>query len=116
MNSKLSICRLDLMTKSAFRLRYYTTEECTILIHSSFVRHCEVLLISVEDRKIICDIIKTMNNLRALTFQCEDDKWNYCESSLTNDELILWLIDSLPSTFFIKRDKTQTSKIHLWIR
>ncbi|CAF1394779.1 unnamed protein product [Adineta ricciae] len=116
MKSDLSIRRLDLMTKSAVRLRYFTTEECHLLIHSSLIEQCEVLLISVENRMVICDIVKTMTNLRALTFQCQDDKWNYCDLWATGDELVRWLIECFPSTFFIARDKTQTSKIHLWIR
>jgi len=114
--TSISIRRLDVMTKSAFRLRYFNNEECNILAHSSIGKQCEVLLISVENRKNICEIIKIMSNLRSLTFQCKDDKWNYCHSSSTNDELLQWLSEHLSSTFLIIRDKNQTSKIHIWIK
>jgi hypothetical protein len=114
--TSISIRRLDLMTKSAFCLRYFNKEECNTLAHSSIGNQCEVLLISVENRRNICDLIKIMSNLRSLTFQCKDDKWNYCESLSTNDELLQWLAEHLSSELLMIRNKKQTSKIHMWIK
>jgi hypothetical protein len=115
--SNASIRRLDLMTKSTYRLQYFNHNECIkILAQSSIGKQCEVLLISVENRTIICELIQMMSNLRSITFQCKEDKCKYRESLSTNDEVLHWLVEHLSSEFMIVRDKRQISKIHIWIK
>jgi hypothetical protein len=115
--SNASIRRLDLMTKSTYRLQYFNHNECIkILAQSSIGKQCEVLLISVENRTIICELIQIMSNLRSITFQCKEDKCKYRESLSTNDEVLHWLVEHLSSEFMIVRDKRQISKIHIWIK
>jgi hypothetical protein len=101
-----SIYRLDFIKKNAYK-RYFNSTQCADLVNSSLGRQCKVLLINVENRMNILHLIKTMSNLRSLTFQCKDDQWN--------DELIQWLHYHLPSTCSITRDTYQTSNIRLWI-
>ena len=56
-----------------------------------------------------------MANLRALSFESQDDKWTYDENSLllARDELIEWLQQHLPSTYTVRRDVL--GEIRLWI-
>jgi hypothetical protein len=76
---------------------------------------CEVLRIGIENRMSILDLVTKMANLRALNVLCESDKWN--EQLLTsNDELIKWLQDRLPSTYMITRHTRYISDILVWIR
>lgn len=111
-----SIRRLDIMTKSALRLQYFNSEECFLLAQSSIGKQCQVLLISIENRRNICELIQIMPNLRSLTIQCKDDKYNYKRSISIHDELIQWLSEHLSSELLIFRNKSQTSRVHIWIQ
>ncbi|CAF1428295.1 unnamed protein product [Rotaria sordida] len=110
-----SIRCLNFITKFSSNITYFNTIECNTLAYSQLGRQCEVLLIKVENRTNILDLIKTMNNLRSLIFQCKDDKWNHKDISSNNDELIEWLHMCLPSTYSIIRDKNDMSIIRIWI-
>ncbi|CAF4584085.1 unnamed protein product, partial [Rotaria socialis] len=59
--------------------------ECISLIQSLLGDQCEVLLINIENRSIVVDLIENVPNLRALTFQCQDDRWGD-----TNESFIIY--------------------------
>jgi hypothetical protein len=107
-----SIRRLDFITKSKSCIRYFNNVECIVLVHSPLVLRCEILLIGIKNRTDIIDLVNKIPNLRSLTCQCEDDEYNAWS---TNDELVEWLRDHLPSTYSISRDKKRTYVIRLWI-
>jgi hypothetical protein len=108
----MSIRRLDLRPLS----EWYTNQECTTLSHSPLGTQCEVLLIRVENRTCILDLIKTMSKLQAMNVRCRDDTWNK-QLTAKNDELIKWLKHHLPSTCMVTRDEHSIySNIRLWIR
>jgi hypothetical protein len=110
-----SIRRLDFITKTKSRIRYFDSNECGVLINSPLVLHCEVLLIGIKHRTNILDLIHAISTLRSLTCHCKDDEYNSWNSSLTYDELVEWLRNRLPSTYSISRDEKQTYLIRLWI-
>jgi len=108
-----SIRRLDLIANDG----HYYGSECVSLIQSLLGSQCEVLLINIENRTIVLDLIEKMPNLRALAFQCQDDQWGDSnESLLIEDELIQWLKHRLPSNCSVIRDESEISAIRLWIR
>jgi hypothetical protein len=108
-----SIHRLDLMVNDG----HFYDFECISLIQSLLDDRCEVLLINIENRLIIFDLIENFPKLRALIFQCQDDQWGDSnESFLHEDELIRWLKNSLTSNCSIIRDENEISVIRLWIR
>ncbi|CAF0916631.1 unnamed protein product [Adineta steineri] len=107
--------------------QWYNTAQCTRLSCSSIGSQCEVLSITVENRRNILDLIHIMPNLRALHVICRDDTWmmnNNNSSLLPTDELIDWLRMHLPPTCAIVRhdesvmDRQRISfkAIRLWIR
>ena len=87
--------------------------QCSILSDSLLGRQCEVLIIRVENRTIILDLINRMGNLRALTFECKDDNSTSDSLSPSEDELVEWLQNSLPQTYSVSRH--QFRFIRLWI-
>ncbi|CAF5146539.1 unnamed protein product [Rotaria sp. Silwood1] len=106
--SSNSVRRLDLQNID----RPYNHRQCIILSRSSLGKQCEVLSITVKYRKSILYLLRKMTNLRALNFVSQEDPWtdrNKDSSSLsdeddrTDDELIAWLKDCLPSTYTITR-------------
>lgn len=112
LNNK-SIRRLDLMMNDG----HFYGSECISLIESFLGNQCEVLLINIENRSIIFDLIKHFSKLRALIIQCQDDQWDDSnESFLNEDELIQWLTYHLPPNCSISRDENEISAIQLWIR
>ncbi|CAF2099131.1 unnamed protein product [Rotaria magnacalcarata] len=63
------------------------------------------------------DLIENMPNLRALTFQCQDDRWGDTnEALLIEDEFVQWLKNRLPSHCLVIRDENELSAIQLWFR
>jgi hypothetical protein len=117
-NTRVLVYRLNLQNyANGSHLRYFNNQQCSILSRSPLGVQCETLLINVEKRTNIVDLVNTMMNLRALIVQCEDDRWNYKNSSLSKqDELIQWLRHRLPFTCTITRDSYITNNIRLWIR
>ena len=108
-----SIHRLDLMTNDG----HFYGIECISLIQLLLGDQCEILLINIETRSIVLDLIEKIFNLRALNFQCQDDTWGDSnESLLMEDELIQWFKHRLPSTCSIVRDQYEICVIRLWIR
>lgn len=108
-----SIRRIDLIENDG----HFYGLECISLIQSLLGDQCEVLLINIEHRSILLDLIEKLANLRALTFQCQDDLWEESnESSLQEDEIIQWLKHNLSSNCVISRDESELSAIRLWIR
>jgi hypothetical protein len=89
---------------------WFNKQQCFALINSSFSIKCEVLFIKIKKRSVILQLVKKMNQLRALIFQCEDDKWETDEN-----HLIQWLYQHLPSTCSINRDVNKVD-IRIWIR
>ncbi|CAF1359005.1 unnamed protein product [Rotaria sp. Silwood1] len=112
-----SIRRLEFFQHLEVRLRYFNSEECTILGNSSLAFQCEVLMIDVESRSNILELINTMPNLRALSIRCKDNENNQYESFETNDNLIEWLHQNLSSkyAYTINRNLYNMARINLWI-
>jgi len=71
----------------------------------------------VETRVNVINLIQTMLNLRAVTFQSKDHKENNQNSTSCTggDELVEWLCKSLPSTYSITRDKKDNCNIRIRI-
>ncbi|CAF0925038.1 unnamed protein product [Rotaria sp. Silwood1] len=113
-----SIRRLDFFTKESMLYSwYFNQEQCIALANSSLGRQCQTLVIDIKDRTYVNDLINNMSNLQSLIFHCKDDKWNHkTSSSSTNDELIQWLHEHLPSTCSISRNINKTSILQVWIR
>ncbi|CAF4345093.1 unnamed protein product, partial [Rotaria magnacalcarata] len=74
-------------------------EECTILSNSSLAAQCEVLLIDVESRTDILQLINVMPNLRALSVRPKDNESNQLQSWEITENLIEWLHKNLPSNY-----------------
>ncbi|CAF1359043.1 unnamed protein product [Rotaria sp. Silwood1] len=111
-----SVRRLDLITKFKSSIRYFNADECSSLVNNSpFIQQCEVLLIGIKYRSNIVEFINALPNLRSLICNCKDDEYNVWSSSSTNDELIEWLKNRLPSTYMISRDEKRPYLIRLWI-
>ncbi|CAF4225929.1 unnamed protein product [Didymodactylos carnosus] len=107
--------------------RCYDSQQCAKLSRSPLGIQCEVLSITVDNRKNVIDLINTMTNLRALNVVCRDDTWkedDNNQSSSTEDELIEWLQHCLPSTCTITRNDDniynsrfiRSRSVRLWIR
>ncbi|CAF3117747.1 unnamed protein product [Rotaria sp. Silwood2] len=110
-----SIRRLNFINNSKSYTRYFNKDECSLLINSSIILQCEVLLIGIKNRSSIIEFINIMPNIRSLICHCKDDEYNTWSSSSTHDELIEWLQNRLPSTYLISRDEKRTCLIQLWI-
>ncbi len=88
--------------------------ECSLLASSSLGRQCEILSIKLTDRRHIPELINEMPNLRALTCNCEDNKWDIDESLLSSEKnIIKWLEDNLPSTCSISQSSRW--QVQVWI-
>jgi hypothetical protein len=89
-NTSVAVRRLDLQGYiDGSHRRCYNDQQCVILSRSPLGVQCETLLIKVENRTNVLDLVNTMTNLRALNVQCEDDRWNYEHNpSSIEDELI----------------------------
>lgn len=98
--------------------RCFDDEHCTQLIQSPLGKQCETLLIKVQSRANILELVHRMVRLQALHVRCDGDNWRHGEdlASPVGDELIEWLRDSLPASCSIARDTIRTGDIHLWIR
>ncbi|CAF0904071.1 unnamed protein product [Rotaria sordida] len=112
-----SIRRLEFFQHFDVRLRYFNSKECTILANSSLAFQCEVLMIDVESRTNILELINIMPSLRALSVRCKDNESNQNETFETNDNLIEWLHQHLPSkyTYSINRNVYNIARINVWI-
>lgn len=105
-----SIRYLDLQGRNHSGVgQYYNENDCSALIRSSLASQCEFLLIDVEKRKNIVDLVNKMKHLRTLNARCRDRKSN-------DDDTIKWLQRSLPSTCTFARDSRHPEDIRLWIR
>ncbi|CAF0916152.1 unnamed protein product [Adineta ricciae] len=101
-----SVRQLELLPYHSKTNRYLNATQCSFLADSSFGQQCEVLLIYIETRTIILDLIPKMCNLRALHIYCQDDR--------ANDDLVEWLKNSLPDTCSIARRRS--GPIQIWIQ
>ncbi|UJR32646.1 hypothetical protein I4U23_020106 [Adineta vaga] len=112
-----SIRRVDFFNKQSMIYNsYFNTDECHSLASSPLGRQCQTLVIDVQHRNDILNLINTMTNLRSLTFQCKDDRGKQKLLSTMNDELIQWFHEQLPSTCSISRDTHVSSILQMWIR
>jgi hypothetical protein len=82
---------------------YFNKQQCLALINSPFVHQCEILRIKIKKRSDILQLINKIKSLRTLIFQCQET------------QLIDWLSQHLPSTYFISED-LKYSIIRIWIR
>jgi hypothetical protein len=117
-NTSTSVRRLDLQASPFYNdWCWFNDQRCAILSHSSLGVQCQTLLINVENRTNVLDLVNTMMNLRALNVQCKDDRWNDKNNpSSSEDELLEWLRHHLPSIYTITRDSYIINNIRLWIR
>lgn len=105
-----SVRYLDLQGQDQSGERHcYNEQQCLALAQSPLGKQCEHLLIEVDKRANIADLINKMKQLRTLSVLCRDRKGN-------GDELIKWLQSRVPSTCSFVRDPTPTHDIRLWIR
>ena len=105
--------QLDLMTSDG----HFYGSECLPLIQSLMNDRCQVLLMNLESRTIVPDLVETLTHLRALTFQCQDDEWDENrESTDMDDDLLPWLRSCLPSNCVVERDEIGMSIVRIWIR
>ena len=112
-----SIRRLDFFTKeSMLYSTYFNREQCIALAESTLGQQCEILVIDIEHRTFILELINRMQKLRSLTFQCKEDKWKYKSSGTTIDELLQWFHEHLPRTYLLSRHVEKKSIFQLWIR
>ncbi|CAF3460064.1 unnamed protein product [Rotaria socialis] len=112
-----SIRRLEFFTKESMLYSwYFDKQQCLSLANSSLGRQCQTLVVDVNDRNNVNDLIKNMKNLQSLVCQCKEDKWTHRKISSVNDEFIQWLTEHLPSTCSISRNAYENSIIQMWIR
>ena len=88
---------------------YYNDQQCSSLIRSPLANQCQYLVIEVEKRTNIIDLVNKMNSLRTLNIRCRDRKRN-------DYQIIKWLQQRLPSTCSIAKDSKHSEDIRLWIR
>jgi organic hydroperoxide reductase OsmC/OhrA len=82
------------------------------LSRSEIGKQCEVLLINVEQRTNIIDLVNNMNNLRALIVRCRED----IELGQRREKLVQWLQQYLPSTCTISNSIENNNEVRSWIR
>ncbi|CAF3340462.1 unnamed protein product [Rotaria sp. Silwood2] len=108
-----SIRRLDLQSFYYPKCdRCFNTEQCLRFTRSPLAIQCEVLLIVIENRTVIHDLVHRMKNLRALKVYCPRGRSN--ERSPTNLEIIQWTLYHYPCTFL--EDVTRIENKRVWIR
>ncbi|CAF1032880.1 unnamed protein product [Adineta steineri] len=116
-NTSASVYELNLQGYAdRDHLRCFDAHQCTTLSRSPLGVQCKMLHIKVLNRTNILYLVNTMSNLQALNVHCEDDNWNEEEDLSTEDELLEWLRQHLPSTCTITRDTYYVHDILLWIR
>lgn len=108
----INLSNLQLFSQGFSQCFYH--EACIVLNASSLGMQCEILEIAVHNRENILTLIKGMSKLRALYVYCRDDKRNG-NFERTNDELIQWLQQRLPSTCVISRHEHLFYIIRIWI-
>ena len=111
-----SIRRLDLCDIGCF-----DGEDCDKLTCCYLGIQCEVLWITVKDRRSILTLINEMANMRVLNVRLQDDQWRRdSEQLLRRDELIQWLKESLlllSSSCIVRREcMPSISHVQIWIR
>ncbi len=84
------------------------------MIQSLLDDRCKVLLINVQNRTIIFDLVQKLPTLRALIFQCQDDRWGDT-SVIDDDELLEYFKSHLSSNHLITRDESELSSLRIWI-
>lgn len=109
-NRSSSIRYIDLRGIDQFgQSQYYNDQQCLSLIRSPLGSQCQHIVIEVEKRTNIIDLVTKMNNLRTLNVRCRDRKKN-------DDDLIKWLQARLPSTCSFAKDSKFSNDIRMWIR
>jgi len=109
-NRSSSVRYLDLrgLTHSGDN-QYYNEQQCSSLIHSPLGIQCQFLLIEVDKRTNIVELVNKMQHLQTLNVRCRDRKNN-------GDEIIKWLRPRLPSSCTFANDSKFPNDIRLWIR
>jgi hypothetical protein len=110
-----TIRRLDLTEAHRYYIKSFNQTDCYQLINSSIGRRCEILLIHIENQTSILDFIERMSNLQVLIFGCSDTRQIDGKYLSTNQNVVQWLQNNLPSTCSITRDPNDTSLIHIQI-
>ncbi|CAF4288132.1 unnamed protein product [Rotaria sp. Silwood2] len=99
------------------QIYHFDEKECIQLSRSPLGIQCEVLLITVKNRKNILRLINNMKNLRSLYVHSIDHYWPENGSvSSAMDGLVQWLYEQLPSTSTVTKSQTDSFGIHIWIR
>ena len=111
-----SVRRLDLNLALVKHGLIWNHENCMNLIRSPLGRRCEVLIIRLESKNDILEIIEKMPHLRVLICRMGND--NSVRSKILSSrspKLIQWLRTNLPSKCSITINSEQQPKISIWI-
>ncbi|CAF4052393.1 unnamed protein product [Adineta steineri] len=113
-----SVRRLDLIRLNFNgQIYHFGEKECIELSRLPLGIQCEVLIITVKNRKNILHLINNMKNLRSLYVHSIDHYWPKNGSvSSAMDELVQWLYEQLPSTSTVTKSQIDSFGIHIWIR
>jgi hypothetical protein len=110
-----SIRRLDFIGNLHGCREFFNLKSSSSFVTSPLASRCEVLLIRIENRAIVLNLIENMLNLRTLTIHCKDDV-GYNEELLSkNDKFVSWLQNNLSSTCSVIRHFDEKSVIQIWI-
>jgi hypothetical protein len=108
-----SIRQLDFQSSHyPSRDRCFSTQQCAAFLSSPLAIQCEVLLIVVDSRRNIFELLNRMPNLRALKVECQLDRSNYTEPSLRL--LGQWMRSGYSRAFI--DDLSRNEIIRVWIR
>ena len=113
-----SIRRLDLFNKDSMICDWYLShEDCIALANSSIGQQCRTLVIELQERRSILELIERIPLLQSLTCRCKGDPpYPWSDKESMPDTLLEWLHQNLPRTSVCSRRIDQPSIIHIWIR
>ena len=106
---QISRCFLDLLSSDL----WCNDEQCVTLSSLPLVTQCKSLALAVQTRSCVVDLVKKLTNLQALNILCQDEEWNLRQDP-TQDELVIWFRENLPSTCIIGRS-TGDRIVGMWI-
>jgi hypothetical protein len=133
-NTNVSLRRLDLrLHRRGKNSSFFSNKECNTFIHSPLAMQCEELLIKVQSRESILDLVNNMNNLRILHIQYKFSRdsssshgyylskfdlsfvANYNHNEKQINLFLMWLQDQLPETCIISKWRYDNDGLKLCI-
>ena len=110
-----SVRRLDLMKAQKNDGNFFNDDDYINLINSPLGQQCEVLLINIEHRRNILDLIEKIPHLRVLSFRYMDIIFNHNGYPTIQKNFLRWLKENFPSKSSIVRDENHSSMFCVWI-